>query len=105
MIKIIPLLSLLLPAMANALCLSECQKHPPSLAGSNLAESTASLNTVKMSSSGDKQNIGSVKNSVLGDMNIRIGHQRVDIKTEDKAHHNVVDTSINSTIILGDMEK
>jgi len=46
-----------------------------------------------------------VKNSVMGDMNIKVGHEKLDINIGSNATENTVDASISSTIILGDMKK
>lgn len=50
-------------------------------------------------------NTRDVKNSVMGDVNIRVGHDKLDIKMDSNSSSNTVDASVTSTIILGDMKK
>jgi len=94
----------LVPSLSYAICLQNCQKEAARIQGfsngSRLDEMTSGMPR-------PARNIeaGDVKNSVFGDMNIRVGHERVDIRTESNSNNNTIEAGINSTIILGDMNK
>jgi len=94
-----------LPSLGNALCLQNCQQEISKIRQfSDFGSSDGGGSQLSPSA---QRNIraGDVKNSVLGDMNIRVGHGRVDIRTESNSNNNTIDAGINSTIILGDMNK
>lgn len=95
----------LAPSLSDALCLKECTIQMPrpqiSFDNRSLMGPTYNNTTFRERS----PNIGNIKNGVAGDMNIRVGHERVDIKTDSNSNNNTIDASINSTIILGDMNK
>ncbi len=86
---------LLLPATSRAICLKDCT-------------STAQRTESDRFDSGDyrekSHNTGNVRNSVMGDMNVNVGHKRLNLNI-GSGSNNTVDASINSTIILGDMKK
>jgi hypothetical protein len=92
---------ILLPSLSNALCLENCRQETARISNFSGFENE---NT---SSPHQQRNIrtGDVKNTVFGDMNIRVGHERVDVRTESNSNNNTIDANINSTIILGDMVK
>jgi hypothetical protein len=91
------------PTLSQAMCLKDCGPAAPKFIAPPLLNWAVSAqnfeNRVKSPETGD------VKNSVVGDMNIHVGHKRVDIKTDSNSSNNLIDASINSTIILGDMNK
>lgn len=104
MIKIITtILILVIPAISHSICLENCDEARPPISFDSLSFNGAQ--TSNMNYGSPNYNTGDVKNSVLGDMNIRVGHEKVDINMDANSSGNTVDTSINSTIILGDMEK
>jgi hypothetical protein len=94
------------PSLSDAICLKDCTTKMP--AASSVSFDNRSLlgpaynNTTVRDRS---PTIGDMKNGVAGDMNIRIGHERVDIRTDSNSNNNTIDASINSTIIMGDMNK
>ena len=45
-----------------------------------------------------------VKNSIVGDVHIRNGHRRLEIKGI-QSKQTMIDASVHSTVILGDMKK
>lgn len=92
------LLFLLISVQVDALCLKDCNK--------STTESTSlSSNHFQNSNNRDgSHNFGDVKNSIIGDVNIRNGHERLEI-TGMEAKQSMIDASINSTVILGDMQQ
>lgn len=88
-----------MPAVSYSFCLKNCRQE----------KSSSSFDSSSYGYSAPYQeentSMGDVKNTVFGDMNVRVGHERIDIKTETDSNRNVIDASINSTIILGDMVK
>lgn len=101
---ILALLILGFPSVSHALCLQNCQQEAAKIVDS---QSYGSPYDAVSNSPYRQRDIsaGDVKNSVFGDMNIRVGHERVDVKTDSNSNNNTIDASINSTIILGDMNK
>ena len=96
--------TILIPASLKAGCLTDCEEtnavsRPANIYYDQLASPYSSNYRDR------SHNIGDVKNSVLGDMTINVGHEKVDIRTDSNSNNNVIDTSINSTIILGDMKQ
>jgi len=102
---VLALLILISPSVSHALCLQNCRQEAARIVDSQGYGSPYDA----VSNSPYRQqrpiNAGDVKNSVFGDMNIRVGHERVDVKTDSDSNNNTIDASINSTIILGDMNK
>lgn len=95
-----------LPNLSHALCLNNCQQQQQSpkrfdSPDPNSGESAAGGFRYRERSN----NTGDVKNSVMGDMNIRVGHEKVDIRMDSKSNNNTVDASVSSIIILGDTKK
>ncbi len=92
--------------VAFARCLKDCmaQKQRPQIVQNvrnrtqNISTNQDSFNQVQSPSVGRD-----VKNSVLGPMSVQIGHQG-SITVEDVGQGSVIDNSIHSTIILGDMK-
>ena len=94
----------LFPALSPGLCLKDCQKITAGPAGSPEPSSIGYMaDSVRYRER--SHNTGDVKNSVMGDVNIRVGHERVDIRLDSGTSDNLVDASISSTIILGDMKR
>ena len=93
-----------LPSLSSALCLENCRQERSRFFE---VEDTGSPSSGNINSPSSDRNIrtGDVKNTVFGDMNIRIGHERVDVSTQANSNNNKIDANINSTIILGDMIK
>lgn len=95
---------IILPALSFALCLTECRQGTSKPIISNDNHSVG-YKSDEVNYRERSHNTGDVKNSVMGDMNIRIGHERLDIRMDSNSSNNSVDASISSTIILGDMKK
>lgn len=94
------------PSLSDAICLKDCttqMPRPSSISFDNRLLMGPAYNSTTIRDR--SPNIGDMKNGVAGDMNVRIGHDRVDIKTDSNSNNNTIDASINSTIILGDMNK
>lgn len=92
------------PSLSYALCLQNCQQETARLVDSQSFSSPRGSISNSPYARGSIST-GDVKNSVFGDMNIRVGHERVDIKTDSNSNNNTIDANINSTIILGDMKQ
>lgn len=88
----------------EAICLKDCETTTPRRAIS-LYGTSGQNSSSEMEYADQNSNMGDVKNTVFGDMNISIGHESVEISTESNSNQNTIDASINSTIILGDMNK
>jgi len=103
-INILTLYFFLLPSLGNALCLQNCRQEASRIGTSR---NSSYLDQMTSSMPPPVRNIKTddVKNTVFGDMNIRVGHEKVDIRTESNSSNNAINASINSTIILGDMTK
>lgn len=102
------LLICLLPAFSHALCLKDCQPQAPISGRSfnyNSTPNSTNYTADDMQYREKSHDTGDLKNSVMGDVNIRVGHDQLDIKMDSKSHDNMVDASVSSTIILGDMKK
>ncbi len=98
--------SLLLPLSSDALCLKECQMGDTTQTGT-IQNYGSSTNTQQ--NSADRRygshNFGDASMAVLGDMNIQVGHEHVEIKGMENSTNSVIDASINSTIILGNSKQ
>jgi hypothetical protein len=88
---------LMLPFDGNAICLNNCANNDARMKGSFGSQDVRHREK--------SHNTGDVKNSVMGDVNIRVGHDKLDINMDSKSKNNFVDASVSSTIILGDMKK
>ena len=95
---------ILLPSLSNALCLQNCKQEKARFFEVSDIGSPSSGN-VNSPSADHNIRTGDVKNTVFGDMNIKVGHEHVDIRTDSNSNNNTIDANINSTIILGDMMK
>jgi hypothetical protein len=96
------LLLLLSPTCCQAFCFKDCRKtkNADSPAPNSIGYMADSVRYRERS-----HNTGDVKNSVMGDVNIRVGHEKLDIRLDSGTEDNSVDASISSTIILGDMKR
>lgn len=93
------------PTISEAMCLKDCVSSAPKLSMPPLLNWPSNISAQNLENRDRSPDMGDVKNSVVGDMNIHVGHKRVDIKTDSSSSNNLIDASINSTIILGDMNK
>lgn len=93
-----------IPMVANALCLENCQMEAAAIRSYD-GFGAPGARPQERGSGNRNIRSGDAKNSVFGDMNIRIGHERVDVRTESASSNNTIDASINSTIVLGDMNQ
>lgn len=96
------LLLLLSPTCCQAFCLKDCwkTKNADSPAPHSAGHMADSIRYRERS-----HNTGDVKNSVMGDVNIQVGHEKLDVRIDSGTNNNSVDASISSTIILGDMKR
>ncbi|MBI4211090.1 MAG: hypothetical protein HY540_00485 [Deltaproteobacteria bacterium] len=92
------------PLTASALCLENCVDRKPEPLAS-MALTSPQDTTIEPQMRERSHNTADVKNSVMGDVNIRVGHEKLEIRSEGTSHSNTVDASIQSTIILGDMKQ
>ncbi|PIR18261.1 MAG: hypothetical protein COV46_00820 [Deltaproteobacteria bacterium CG11_big_fil_rev_8_21_14_0_20_49_13] len=81
---------------AHALCLEHCSEN---------AKTGRALEHRDFSYRDKSHNTGDVKNSVMGDVNIHVGHKKMDVKIDQGSGNNTVNASVSSTIILGDMKQ
>jgi hypothetical protein len=81
---------------AEAICLNDCQSKGGM---QSRPEITYQENRRR------SHNFGDVKNSIVGNVNIRVGHDRIDIGGFQGSNQNYIDASIHSTVILGDMKQ
>lgn len=86
---------------AWALCMRDCSSTTKPLSWPRAYRPYTSQAEMREQS----HNMRDAKNSVLGDVNIHVGHKQLDLRTEGASHGNTIDASVNSTIILGDMKK
>ncbi|MBI2091882.1 MAG: hypothetical protein HYT75_02655 [Deltaproteobacteria bacterium] len=97
-------MTLVFPLNAGAICLNNCTSNDARMKESFQANlSGGGFQDVRYREK--SHNTGDVKNSVMGDVNIRVGHDKLDINMDSKSKNNFVDASVSSTIILGDMKK
>jgi hypothetical protein len=101
---ILTIMIFLSPSIAQALCLENCRQEAAAI---HSYDDFGDPNARSQNAGSGNRNIraGDAKNSVFGDMNIRVGHERVDVRTESASSNNTIDASIYSTIVLGDMNK
>lgn len=106
MIGALAISSLLFPISSQALCLKECQTGNTTQRGT-IQNYGPSTNT--QSNQADRRyqshNFGDTSTNVMGDMNIQVGHEHVEIKGMENSQNSMIDTSINSTIILGNVKQ
>lgn len=94
-----------LPTLSEAMCLKDCASSAPKFSIQPIINWPSNISAQNFENRDRSPDMGDVKNSVLGDMNIHVGHKKVDIKTDSNSSNNLIDASVNSTIILGDMNK
>ena len=85
---------------AFSLCLKECNGSEAPSQGRIFPQTTYNSSSSQRDRS---HNLNGVKNSIVGDVTITNGHNRVNVS--DITGDTTVDASINSTIILGDMKQ
>ena len=94
---------LLFSSLSQALCLKDCQSSQRGTIR------TAGPSTNYQQNQADQRvnshNFGDTSTNVMGDMNIQVGHEKVEIKGMENSTNSVIDTSINSTIILGNVKQ
>ncbi len=91
-------LVLLMQGRAEALCLKNCTQ-----VGSSAAFLGPTYNQ-NLEYRQQSHNFGDNSTNVLGDVNIRVGHEHMEIKGMENTSNTMVDASINSTVILGNMK-
>lgn len=97
---------LLLPFSSQALCLKECRSGATAQRGTI---QTSAPSTNYQQNQADRRyqghNFGDTSTNVMGNMNIQVGHEQVEIKGMENSTNSMIDTSINSTIILGNVKQ
>ena len=94
-----------IPLSASALCLRECvtdQSRGTLGSSGDFANNTQQNQADQRTGS---HNFGDTSTNVMGDMNIQVGHEHVDIKGMENSTNSMIDASINSTIILGNVKQ
>lgn len=84
---------------AMALCLKNCRTE-----GSRSSTLTPSISYQRSESRENSHNMRDVRNSIVGNVTIQNGHEKLEIGNVT-AERSVIDASINSTVILGDMKQ
>lgn len=87
---------LILPVSGWGICFKDCQTLPPTL-----EQSPAPLLEQRIRS----HNFRDVRNSVLGNVDIRVGHDHLEIGGIGQGNQNYIDASVQSTVILGDLKQ
>ncbi|MBI4374295.1 MAG: hypothetical protein HY542_05400 [Deltaproteobacteria bacterium] len=99
--------SFLFPGLSHALCLKECQMAQNSGQRGSINNMGPSTNT--QNNQADQRyrshNFGDASTNVMGDMNIQVGHEKIEIKGMENSTNSVIDASISSTIILGNTKQ
>ena len=105
-IRIVGLLSILIGSSSQALCLKECQLGDTAQSG--VIQTSAPSTNYQQNQADRRQashNFGDTSTNVLGDMNIQVGHEHVEIKGMENSTNSMIDTSIHSNIILGNVKQ
>ncbi len=106
LLVVIPtLLACFIPKLGNAICFQNCQQAASTSSMTSLNDNSIGYQTDNLQYRERSHNTRDVKNSVMGDVNIHVGHDRMDIKMDSKSNNNTVNASVSSTIILGDMKQ
>lgn len=96
--------AMMLSGSAHSLCLTGCSEEKA--AGHVSAGGTlAAYPTGQFRYRDGSHDTRDVKNSVMGDVNIHVGHKRMDVKIDQGSGNNSVNASVSSTIILGDVKQ
>lgn len=100
------MISLLSPLSSQALCLKNCQSGDTAQRGTI---QTSAPSTNYQQNQADRRigshNFGDTSTNVMGDMNIQVGHEKIEIKGMENSTNSIIDTSISSTIILGNVKQ
>lgn len=88
---------LLNPTLGYTLCLKDCKPG----VNPSPSKTTFQYNEPRRNS----HNFGDVKNSVLGDVQVRVGHEHIEIGGIGQGNQNYIDASVQATVILGDLKK
>ncbi len=91
------------PLILNAFCMNSCKNT-----SSQQGTAPEFDGFPAPPANGTRQNsddIGDVRNSIMGNVNIRVGHEHLSINMDSNSSANTVDASVSSTIILGDMKQ
>jgi hypothetical protein len=89
---------LVLPQVLEATCLRGCESSPASVENSSVSQQGGERRT-------NSHNFGDNSTAILGDVRIQIGHKKIEIKGMENSNNSVIDASINSTIILGNVKQ
>lgn len=97
---IIAIIIALAPMAASARCLQNCTQP-----GQDILFNSTGYRTDSVQYREKSHNTRDVENSVMGDLNIHVGHERLEINMDKNSKSNTVDASVSSTIILGDIKQ
>lgn len=90
---------LLPPSTSSALCINNCRPSTTNLMEKSRIDRQS--NDFRMRS----HNFGENSTNILGDFVVRTGHEHIEIKGIENSPHSVIDSSVNSTVILGNMRQ
>ena len=98
---------LLFPLTGHALCLQDCATQSTSRNTSfNYQASQQQFTRNNDSFNREKShNMGDTKNSIVGDVNIRVGHEHMDISGLQNSSNAMINASVTSVVNLGDSGK
>ena len=89
------------PLTSQAFCTADCQNQPTTTNFMDRSTIGYQSNDRRVGS----HNFGEGSTAILGDVNLRVGHEHVEIKGMENSPHSIIDNSINSTVILGNMKQ
>ena len=93
---------LLLPSVSEAMCMKDCG---PGVGAIHSIGSSTNVQQNQMEQRSGSHNFGRDSTSVLGDVTIHIGHDRMVIKGMENSTNSVIDASVSSSVILGNLQK
>ena len=96
------LIGLFLSGSVNALCLRDCNQ-----ASGGMISLAPSVN-YQQNQAEDRQkshNFGNESTNVLGDVNVRVGHEHIEIKGMENSNNSLIDASVHSTVIMGNLKQ
>ncbi|MBI2501087.1 MAG: hypothetical protein HYW02_06430, partial [Deltaproteobacteria bacterium] len=95
------ILSLLLSPSLFAFCLQECERGSAGRKGPSAIGSVGSIGWQSNDNRLRSHNFGNNSTAILGDMNIRVGHERIEINGMRDSQNSMIDASITSIVNLG----
>lgn len=86
---------LILPQLAEATCLQNCDNS------SNTQLNNSSIGYQSNERRTRSHNFGNNSTAILGDVNINVGHKRIDITGMKDSQNSMIDASITSIVNVG----